>query len=310
MKKYTLFIVLAIIAVYFLTGIFQVGPSEVALVKTFGKYSYMAQPGIHYRLPYPFQSHVKVDVATVRKVEIGFRSIMRGSNVDYVSIPQEALMITGDGNIVSVEAVIQYRVKDPVALAFNITEEENLVRFTTESVLREKVAMKTIDDVLTVGRDVIAMETAKQVQEILDAYSSGIKVENVYLQEVTPPEAVLEAFDDVNNAKQDRERYINEARKYANDIVPKAEGEAQMILKEAEAYANEIYLKALGEAKRFERILEEYRKAPDITRKRLFLDAMQIALTNSKNRILILDKGTLKFLNINELLDLREGGGK
>lgn len=310
MRKYVIFIVLAIIVIYFLTGIFQVGPSEVALVKTFGKYSYMAQPGIHYRLPYPFQSHVKVDVATVRKIEIGFRSIIKGSNIDYVSVPKEALMITGDGNIVSVEAVIQYRVKDPVALTFNITNIENLVRFTTESVLREKIAMKSIDDVLTVGRDIIAMETAKQVQKILDSYSSGIKVENVYLQEVAPPEAVLAAFDDVNNAKQDRERYINEAKKYANDIVPKAEGKAQMILKEAEAYANEIYLKALGEAKRFERILEEYRKAPDITKKRLFLDAMQIALANSKNRILILDKSTLKLLNINELFSVQGGGQK
>jgi len=309
-RKYVILIVLAIIVIYFLTGIFQVGPSEVALVKTFGKYSYMAQPGIHYRLPYPFQSHVIVDVATVRKIEIGFRSIIKGSNIDYVSVPKEALMITGDGNIVSVEAVIQYRVKDPVALTFNVTNIENLVRFTTESVLREKIAMKSIDDVLTVGRDIIAMETAKQVQKILDSYSSGIKVENVYLQEVAPPEAVLAAFDDVNNAKQDRERYINEAKKYANDIVPKAEGKAQMILKEAEAYANEIYLKALGEAKRFERILEEYRKAPDITKKRLFLDAMQIALANSKNRILILDKSTLKFLNINELFSIQGGGQK
>ena len=310
MRKYVILIVLAIIVIYFLTGIFQVGPSEVALVKTFGKYSYMAQPGIHYRLPYPFQSHVIVDVATVRKIEIGFRSIIKGSNIDYVSVPKEALMITGDGNIVSVEAVIQYRVKDPVALTFNVTNIENLVRFTTESVLREKIAMKSIDDVLTVGRDIIAMETAKQVQKILDSYSSGIKVENVYLQEVAPPEAVLAAFDDVNNAKQDRERYINEAKKYANDIIPKAEGKAQMILKEAEAYANEIYLKALGEAKRFERILEEYRKAPDITKKRLFLDAMQIALANSKNRILILDKSTLKFLNINELFSIQGGGQK
>lgn len=310
MRKYVIFIVLAIIVIYFLTGIFQVGPSEVALVKTFGKYSYMAQPGIHYRLPYPFQSHVKVDVATVRKIEIGFRSIIKGSNIDYVSVPKEALMITGDGNIVSVEAVIQYRVKDPVALTFNVTNIENLVRFTTESALREKIAMKSIDDVLTVGRDIVAMETAKQVQKILDSYSSGIKVENVYLQEVAPPEAVLAAFDDVNNAKQDRERYINEAKKYANDIVPKAEGKAQMILKEAEAYANEIYLKALGEAKRFERILEEYRKAPDITKKRLLLDAMQIALANSKNRILILDKSTLKFLNINELFSVQGGGQK
>nr|WP_231556003.1 protease modulator HflK [Thermotoga neapolitana] len=153
MRKYVWIVVFIVLGIYFLTGVYQVGPSEVALLKTFGRFTSVVPSGIHYHLPYPIQSHVTVDVTTVRKIEIGFRSIQRGERISYQSVPQEAIMITGDNNLVSVEAVVQYRVKDPVAFAFNITEADSIVRFTTESVLREKVAMRSIDDVLTTGRD-------------------------------------------------------------------------------------------------------------------------------------------------------------
>ena len=301
-------VVFIVLGIYFLTGVYQVGPSEVALLKTFGRFTSVVPSGIHYHLPYPIQSHVTVDVTTVRKIEIGFRSIQRGERISYQSVPQEAIMITGDNNLVSVEAVVQYRVKDPVAYAFNITEADSIVRFTTESVLREKVAMRSIDDVLTSGRDEIGFKTAQMLQEILDSYNCGIKVENVYLQEVVPPDPVVDAFDDVNNARQDKERLINEARKYANDVVPKAQGQAQEILRQAEAYAQEVYLKALGEAKRFEEVLEEYSKAPDITRKRMLLDALQSLLEKSENKVFFVGNGdSLNILNISDLL---KGMGK
>jgi membrane protease subunit HflK len=307
-RKYVWIVVFIVLGIYFLTGVYQVGPSEVALLKTFGRFTSVVPSGIHYHLPYPIQSHVTVDVTTVRKIEIGFRSIQRGERISYQSVPQEAIMITGDNNLVSVEAVVQYRVKDPVAYAFNITEADSIVRFTTESVLREKVAMRSIDDVLTSGRDEIGFKTAQMLQEILDSYNCGIKVENVYLQEVVPPDPVVDAFDDVNNARQDKERLINEARKYANDVVPKAQGQAQEILRQAEAYAQEVYLKALGEAKRFEEVLEEYSKAPDITRKRMLLDALQSLLEKSENKVFFVGNGdSLNILNISDLL---KGMGK
>jgi len=307
-RKYVWIVVFIVLGIYFLTGVYQVGPSEVTLLKTFGRFTSVVPSGIHYHLPYPIQSHVTVDVTTVRKIEIGFRSIQRGERISYQSVPQEAIMITGDNNLVSVEAVVQYRVKDPVAYAFNITEADSIVRFTTESVLREKVAMRSIDDVLTSGRDEIGFETARMLQEILDSYNCGIKVENVYLQEVVPPDPVVDAFDDVNNARQDKERLINEARKYANDVVPKAQGQAQEILRQAEAYAQEVYLKALGEAKRFEEVLEEYSKAPDITRKRMLLDALQSLLEKSENKVFFVGNGdSLNILNISDLL---KGMGK
>ena len=300
-------VIVALILIYLGTGTYQVGPSEVALVKTFGKYTHTVGPGMHLHMPVPFQTHVKVDVESLRKIEIGFRTVNdRYGKVSYESVPSESLMITGDGNIVSVEAVIQYKIKDPAAFAFNILSDEALVRFTTESVLRENVAMVTIDEVLTVGRDKIAMDTAKRVQQILDRYNAGIKVENVLLQEVAPPDEVLEAFDDVNNAKQDKERLINEANKYANDVVPRSEGQAQKALKEAQAYANEVYLRAKGDAERFLKIYKEYRKAPKVMEARLLYDAMERFLSSS-TVLVNLDSETLKLLDLQKML---RGEGK
>ncbi|OOC44144.1 FtsH protease activity modulator HflK [Thermosipho sp. 1074] len=305
-KKITVWIVLIVIILIFLgTGVYQVGPSEVALIKTFGKYTHSTGPGMHYHLPYPIQSHVIVDVETIRKEEIGFRTIESRSGVSYRTIPEESLMLTGDGNIISVEVAVQYKIKDPVKFAFNIINGKNIVRFTTESVLRERVAVRNIDDVLTVERDKIAIETAEEVQKILDEYESGILINKVYLQEVAPPNQVVEAFDDVNNAKQDKERFINEANRYANDIVPKAEGEAEQILRKAEAYAKEKILEAEGETNRFLSVLKEYEIAPDITMKRLLIEKLEEVFSNTKNVFVLDDSGALKLLDVNELI----GGG-
>jgi len=296
-------IIAAVVAFIVITGVYQVGPSEVALVKTFGAYSYTVGPGIHFHMPYPFQSHVTVDVTGLRKIEIGFQTIYYRGQVRYDSVPTEAIMITGDGNMVYVEAVVQYRVVDPTSFAFNITEEERLVKFTTESVLRERVAERSVDEILTTERDQVAMETTERVQKLLESYDAGIRVESVYLQEVAPPDPVVSAFDDVNNARQDKERFINEALKYANDVVPKAEGQAQKILRDAEAYADQQILIAQGETSRFLKVYNEYIKAPVITRQRLLLETLQEVLGKMKNRILILDSSnTLKLLDITEIM--------
>ncbi|ACJ75125.1 HflK protein [Thermosipho africanus H17ap60334] len=302
-KKLIGWLVLAIIILIYLSiGVYQVGPSEVALIKTFGKYTHSTGPGIHFHLPYPFQSHVIVDVETIRKEEIGFRTIESYGKISYRTVNEEALMLTGDGNIISVEAAVQYRIKDPVKFAFNVINGKELVRFTTESVLRERIAVRTIDDVLTVERDKIALETAEKVQEILDSYDSGILINKVYLQEVAPPDQVVAAFDDVNNAKQDKERFINEATKYANDVIPKAQGQAEKILREAEAYAQKKILEAQGETQRFLSVLKEYEIAPEITKKRLILEKLQSVFSSTKNIFVLDDSGTIKLLNVNDLI--------
>jgi len=291
-----------VIIIYLSTGVYQVNPSQVALIKTFGKYTQTTGPGIHFHAPIPFQSHVIVDVQTVRKQEIGFRTVRAG---EYVSKEDETLMLTADGNIVSVEAVVQFRVSDPIKFVFNVENPEALVKFTTESALRERIAKRTVDEILTAERDKVAYEVREIVQNILNHYDLGINVLNVLLQEVVPPAPVISAFDDVNNAKQDKERYINEALKYANDLIPKVEGEAKKIVLDAEGYAQQKVLEATGETQRFLSILNEYKKAPKITEARLKIETLEQVLPKAKT-IIMLDKSQkITFLNLDNLI----GGG-
>ncbi len=297
-------VILIVVIIYFATGVYQVNPSEVALVKTFGKYVTTVGPGIHFHAPWPVQSHVKVDVQSVRKIEIGFRTVKPGQ---YAEKPAEALMLTGDGNIVSVEAVAQFRVSDPVKFVFKVTNPNDLVKFSVESVLRDRVAKRTVDEVLTSERDKIAAEVAQTVQELLNSYDCGVTILNVLLQEVVPPQPVIAAFDDVNNAKQDKERYINEAMKYANSLIPAVEGEAKKILLEAEAYAEQRILKAQGEAERFATILREYKSSPRITEQRMKIETFEEVLPKA-TRIVTLDSSQkILFFNLQDLL---AGGSK
>lgn len=300
MRRKLIFAVLGILAIfiYFATGFFQVNPSQVALVKTFGKFTSVVGPGFHVRAPFPFQSHVIVDVQGIRKEEIGFRTV---GDRKYESSELEALMLTGDGNIVSVEAVVSYRVSDPVKFAFNVRSPEHLVKFTTEAALRDRISKRTVDEILTSEREAVAEECLGIVQRLLDQYDSGIQIVNLLLQEVVPPKEVVEAFDDVNNAKQDKERYINEAKKYANNLIPKVEGEAQKIILEAQSYAQQQILRAEGETQRYLAVLNEYKRAPEVTKVRLKLSTLQEVLPQAK-RIFILDSSNkLSLLNISEL---------
>lgn len=301
-RNIIILVIIIAVGAYLLTGVYQVGPSEVALVKTFGAYSSTTGPGIHIHFPYPFQSHVIVDVRTINKIEIGFRTTSSGRTTSYVFVEEEAEMITGDQNIISIEAIVQYRVSDPVDYAFNVIQGDDLVKLTSESVLREMVALLELEKVLTTERDKVAMETARRIQEIMNDYEAGIQIENVYLQDVTPPDPVVPAFDDVNNARQDQQTSINEAQRYANDVIPRAEGEAVKILNDAQAYAYEQISKATGEAERFRIMLEEYRKSEEITKNRLILDSIQKMLENSKIKVISEKGDTLNFINIAEVM--------
>lgn len=301
-RNIIILVIIIAVGAYLLTGVYQVGPSEVALVKTFGAYSSTTGPGIHIHFPYPFQSHVIVDVRSINKIEIGFRTTSSGRTTSYVFVEEEAEMITGDQNIISIEAIVQYRVSDPVDYAFNVIQGDDLVKLTSESVLREMVALLELEKVLTTERDKVAMETARRIQEIMNDYEAGIQIENVYLQDVTPPDPVVPAFDDVNNARQDQQTSINEAQRYANDVIPRAEGEAVKILNDAQAYAYEQISKATGEAERFRIMLEEYRKSEEITKNRLILDSIQKMLENSKIKVISEKGDTLNFINIAEVM--------
>jgi membrane protease subunit HflK len=302
-------VVVIIVGLYALSGFYTVGPSEVGLVKRFGKFVRTSDPGFHYRLPYPIESVVVVNVRQPRTEEIGFRSVPGLPSAQFPEEREEALMLTADGNIVHVEVIVQYDIKEPERFAFNLSDPERIVDQASKAAIREKVALRTVDQTLTTERDVIAEETRETLQKLLDTYEAGIRVINVRLQEVTPPTTeVNRAFDDVNSALQDKERKINDAQKYSNDLLPRAQGESQQILNIAEAYKQSRILQAQGDVARFVAILERYELGRDVTELRLYLEALETVLP--KLNKVIVTKGTtgvLGVLNLDEVLKT-EGG--
>ena len=292
-------IIIVIIGIYLATGIYTVGTSEEGLVKRFGRYVRTVDPGLHYHLPAPFESVVTVNVRQVRKTEIGFRTISAAPNPRYQAIDVEALMLTGDGNIARVEMVVQYLVNDSMQYAFNLIDASTIVKQATEAVMREQVATKTLDETLTEQRDTIGAETKIALQELLNAYGAGILVANVQLQDVTVPPEVLSAFYDVSNARQDKEKLINEASRYALDIVPRARGQAQEIGNQAEGYKQTRIKGAEGDVARFVEVLAKYELGAEVTRTRLYIEAMEEILPNM-DKIIVSgqEDGLLKLLNL------------
>ena len=299
--------IVVIVVIYLLSGIYTVGPSEVGLVKQFGRYVSTAGPGMHYHLPSPIQSVVIVNMLGVRKEEIGFRTVSPAPNPRYQTVEIEALMLTGDGNIAHVEMIVQYRVKDAQKFAFNLIDSRAIVKQGAEAVLREQVATKTLDETLTEQRDVIAANTMTSLQNLLDTYGAGIVVSNVQLQDVKPPAEVVSAFDDVNSARQDKDKLINEADKYSLDILPRARGQAQEIGNQAEAYKQERIKRAEGDTSRFLEVLKKYELGPDVTRTRMYIETME-AILPGMDKIILPDgeNGVLKLLDLDQLM--QKGG--
>jgi membrane protease subunit HflK len=295
-----------IIAIYLLTGIYTIGPSEVGLVKRFGKYVTTVDPGMHYHLPAPIESVVAVNVLEVRKEEIGFRTISPAPNPRYQTVETEALMLTGDGNVSHVEMVVQYRVKDPEKLAFNLIDPKVMVKQAAEAVLREQVATRTIDETLTEERDLIGTETRDSLQSLLDSYGTGISIDNVQLQDVKPPRAVVSAFDDVNSARQDKEKLINQAEEYEFDLLPRARGQAQEIANQAAAYKQERIKRAQGDVARFVAVLKKYELGEEVTRTRLYIETMEEILPGMEK--IILSQNTEGVLQLLDLQAALQGG--
>jgi len=301
-------IVLGLLIWYGSSGVYQISPQEVGLVKQFGRYVGPPKgPGLNYHLPWPMESVVIINQSQVRKEELGFRTLTPPPNPQYKDVEEEALMLTGDNNIVHTEVVVQYEISDPVKFAFNLNlvgDAETVIRQATESLLREKVAERKIDEVLTTERDTLALEVQQALQELLNSYEIGVKVSKIALQDVRPPTPVKAAFDDVNSARQDRERLINEAERYRNDVIPKAQGVAQELLNQAEAYKQTRQKIAQGDVARFVDILDRYKLGQDVTRVRLYLETMEEILP--KLNKLILTKGTsgstVQYLDLESLL--------
>jgi len=280
-------IILAILVVIWIaSGIYIVSPDEAGVVKRFGKYVYMTKPGPHFHIPYPVETVLKPKVTEVKRIEIGFRTVDPGPPARYRDVPKESLMLTGDENIVDMNLIVQYKVKDPVHYLFNVYNISKTVKDAAEAAIREVVGKNNIDEILTTGKYQVQQDTKKLLQGILDRYKAGIMVVAVQLQDVHPPAQVMQAFKDVASAKEDKIKFINEAQGYQNDIIPKAKGQAEKILNEAQAYLKSKVARAQGDASRFLQVYKQYKSAKDITKKRMYIETMEKILPHTKKIII------------------------
>jgi membrane protease subunit HflK len=289
-----------LLVLWLASGIYQVQPGEDGVIRTFGRYTATTSPGLHYHLPWPVQTVTIVDVENIRRAEIGFRTNADGDKVDVLD---EALMLTEDENIVQVELLVQYRVGDSRDFTFNVQNPEDVLRTTAEVALRSTVGNMTIDAVITEERARVQEDTRTFLKRLLDEYGSGILVTDVRLQVADPPEEVRDAFQEVVRARADKERLINEAQAYANDVVPRARGEKQQQIEDATAFKEQQELLATGDAERFLAVLKEYRLAPEVTRERMHIEALEAIL--NRVELILLDANTgnqvLPFLPLKDL---------
>ena len=307
-------IVLAALFVWGLTGIFTVNPDELGVVLRFGRYAWDAKPGLNYHYPYPIESVLTPKVTRVNRIDIGMRSgddLRRGSPSR--DVPEESLMLTGDENIVDVDFSVFWLIKPDGAgdYLFNIQQPEGTVKAVAESAMREVVGHSEIQPILTGARGPIETAVQELMQKTLDNYGAGILVTQVQLQKVDPPAQVIDSFRDVQAALSDAERAQNEAQTYANRVVPEARGRAAQITQAAEAYREQTVAEATGGASRFLKVYEEYKKAPDVTRQRMYLETME-RLFGGTDKI-ILDSGSggqngvVPYLPLNELVRPQAG---
>ncbi|MDA7575016.1 FtsH protease activity modulator HflK [Candidatus Pelagibacter sp.] len=299
-------IIIILAFLWLASGLYRVGPDEQGVVLRFGKFVKTTQPGLHYHIPLPVETVQTPKVTKVNRIDIGFRSerdsgFSQGGGV--ADVPQESLMLTGDENIVNIDFSVFWVIKDAGKFLFEIQDPEGTVKAAAETAMREVIAKSKIQPVLTEGRAQIEIETQEIIQSILDEYNSGIQITQVQTQKADPPDQVIDAFRDVQAARADMERSKNEAEAYANDVIPRARGEAAKIMQAAEAYKQRVVAASEGEASRFVSIYNEYAKAKQVTKDRMYLETMEKVLADIDK--VIIDKnsgsGVVPYLPLPEL---------
>jgi len=301
-KKIIVIFFIFLIGIWSLTGFYQVAPDEEGVVLRFGKFTNITQPGLNYHLPYPIETALTPKVTKVNRVDIGFRSSGDVvSNKVSSEIIEESAMLTGDENIVDINYSVFWVIKDAKKYLFNVTEPEDTIKAVAETAMREVIARKKIQSILTSGRTDIENESHKIMQQILDNYNSGIQITQVQAQRSDPPSQVIDSFRDVQAAKADKERQQNEAEAYANDIIPRARGEASKIVQDAEAYKSQVIDQAQGEASRFIAIYNEYAKAKGVTQERMYMETMEKILAGVNKIIIDKKSGTIPYLPLPDL---------
>jgi modulator of FtsH protease HflK len=297
-----------------MSSFYTIGPEENGVVLRFGSYVRTTDPGLQFKLPLGIERVYKLPIQRQLKEEFGFQTLAAGARSTYSNQgrQEESHMLTGDLNAAVVEWVVQFRIVDPYRYLFRVRNVKETFRYMSEAVMREVVGDRTVNEVLTVGRQEIASLVEVKLQELCDQYELGVKVDQVVLQDVNPPDPVKPAFNEVNQAQQVRERLINQAQSEYNQVIPRARGEALQTVQQAEGYALDRVNRAIGDAERFGALFEAYRSAPDVTRKRLYLEMLNEVLPRVQDKVIIDDKAS----SVLPLLDLdrrgagRQGGGQ
>jgi membrane protease subunit HflK len=293
-----------IAVVWAFSGIYIVEEGKQGVVMRFGAFHKITGSGPHWRIPYPVEQVEIVDVEQRRFVEIGYRSGTTGQGT--VAVPREALMLTEDENIVNIQLAVQYQVSDASKYLFDVRDPNSVLKQVAESAVREVIGKSKMDYVLKEGRAEVVANIQTEMQVALNLYEAGLRVSDVNLQDAQPPEEVQAAFSDAIKAREDKERFKNEAEAYSNDIIPRARGTAARHLEEANAYKESLIAKAEGEASRFSQLYNEYRKAPEVTRKRLYLETMESVLGNTSKVVVDTENSNnLMYLPMDQLLKNR-----
>ena len=303
-----LLVILGVLVLWLLTGLYRVQPDEQGVELLFGEWTgATTQPGLHYWFPAPIGEVVTPSVERINRVDIGFRG---AGDADRVSsqrdVPRESLMLTGDQNIADVDLAVLWRIRDAGDYLFNIRSPDDTVKIAAESAVREVVGRTLLEDLLTGGRQQVEQSTRELLQVILDSYGAGILIQGVQLQKVDPPSPVIDSFNEVQRARQDKERLQNQAEAYRNRIVPTARGEAAKIVQDANAYRERVTKEAEGEAEKFVQIYEAYKTAPEVTRRRMYLETIRDVIGGANKVIIDQDsqgsaQGVVPYLPLNEL---------
>lgn len=298
-------VVAALALALLFTSVYQVSPEEVGVILRFGKYVRSTDPGLHFKLPLGIEKLIRVPVQRQLKLEFGFRTTRPGVRSEYrvtAETAKESLMLTGDLNVVVVEWIVQYKIKDPYNYLFKVRNVVDTFRYLNEAVVRRLVGDSSVDEVLTIGRTRIANEAKEELQMLCDLYELGIDVNQLIFQDVNPPDPVKPSFNEVNEALQEKERKINEAWSEYNQEIPRAAGEAEQVVRAAEGYATERVNRAKGDASLFASVYKEYARAPLVTRKRLYLETLNEILPKIKKKIIVDEKQRtiLPLLNLGE----------
>ncbi|WP_438996397.1 FtsH protease activity modulator HflK [Candidatus Puniceispirillum sp.] len=305
------FILLLIIfaGIWAATGFYRVNPQQQGVVLRFGEFIRTTAPGLHYHIPFPVESVLTPEVTRDNRIEIGFRDV-GGSSSSRRDIADESQMITGDENIVDIDFVVFWRVSDAGQYLFNLAEPDDTIKVAAEAVMREIIGRTTIQTVLTEGRQEIQVQARQQLQDLLNEYGAGVRVRDVQLLAVDPPGDVIDAFNEVQRARQDRDKLKNQADAFRNDIVPRARGEAAQLVAEAQAYEAEVVNRATGDASRFDQVYKAYLENKDVTKERIYIETIEEIFSNVDK--IIIDEnasgnGVVPYLPLNEL-NKKSGG--